>query len=1260
MAVRTISNAGGNFNAVGAWVEGIVPTSNDDIYATATSGNLTINTTSYCRSIDLTNYHGLITSANLYLCVGAATYRPDLVAINIPDGTNYTNLWLQPYSSTNTQLTMYIADKYTAGVPEIYMTTFSGNYKMLSTLAVNRLQVYASNGSCPININMNGHDLVFSSELSLSFSGAILDCTGSKVTCYYTSSVTLTQYVNTTWILDNATVYLNCTSITIQSQTATKALTGTWIIGGTAGTVTIGSNLTLTSLSIIATAGKTITISSGLILKILNSFTCTPKMTITIQSSGANSIISKASGLVEFYNVSLNNITCQGGATFNALNNCSTFGTASGLNLIGGSFCIDYINGDDSLTDAYSWWKVTYTNATGTCPSSNDTITGSTSGAIAKLSNPINTVDWLLGSGTLYLYGKVGTFISETVTLSTGGSFHISGDLQNSAWKTITNGALTSRISSYDELHIVESPGATSLGQNALWTSTPDIGGTAYTQTSISSSTNATPIVITRNPHGLVTGDFIQVFGHLVNTNANGNWYVTVINSSTFSLNGSVGNGIGAASGNFAKINNRVVVLDTPVTTEICDCNTVWTAGTNVTTTLNITDFKFSAGCIQIATNASCGANQILAKFALPSAIDLSNRQQISFWFKLMTSVIAAGNLLIKLYSDSACTVEVESFDIGAQIATSSWWPVTVDKGSFMSATVRGVALYTTIAQPSKTFYIDNIIACKAANAPDSLTLQSLISKNIANDHGDEVFVGLQGIKDRYLFLDNYTNTIAGRGKGYCGITESVTLYKRETIKTAQITQYASAITLSKVGLVTKLLQVIGGWNKITNVRTGTTMFDGLNCWGYGFYSGTYLKLIGLQFTRYYYGIRDISYSTFVDDVCTNTFYDGFYLTNQSIDVIHCRCMFNNSGFYLQSAFNSMSDCISNNNITYGFNSLASVGPWDAIADNNATGIQINNQGQLRGVVKRTNYNSTYGIYINSGTPTVICDEITECSYNAYGLYIYGTNGQYKLIKKLNNNGNYAIYFVGYGNTVNEITEASNNLNYLIRVDNTDNMIKKIVTANNNVKLLSTGFNGDRFYLYNSTFTNFTGGPALYNVQSFVYLIDCIGLTEVAGIGSVWYKNAKIFCHNFNTRGVHKTFCEGGLIYSDTTVRHTDTGISWKISINSVLRTITFPLDLSIAKIQCNAEKTVRIGIWVNKTHATDIAGRLFVSGYKIAGIPYDTYADTAQVTGWQNIYIDVTPTYADVIEVIFYTYWVSGLADESLYIDDLSITELA
>jgi len=72
----------------------------------------------------------------------------------------------------------------------------------------------------------------------------------------------------------------------------------------------------------------------------------------------------------------------------------------------------------------------------------------------------------------------------------------------------------------------------------------------------ISSSTNATPIVVTTSAaHGFTNGDLVYIADHTTNTCANGIWAITAASGSVFSLTNpvsganSVGNGVGGATG---------------------------------------------------------------------------------------------------------------------------------------------------------------------------------------------------------------------------------------------------------------------------------------------------------------------------------------------------------------------------------------------------------------------------------------------------------------------------------------------------------------------------------------------------------------------------------------------------------------------------------------------------------------------------------------------------------------------------------------
>lgn len=65
----------------------------------------------------------------------------------------------------------------------------------------------------------------------------------------------------------------------------------------------------------------------------------------------------------------------------------------------------------------------------------------------------------------------------------------------------------------------------------------------------ITAATNATPIQITATSHGFRSGQKVVIAGVGGNTAANGTWTVTQIDSNTFTLNGSVGNGAYTSGG---------------------------------------------------------------------------------------------------------------------------------------------------------------------------------------------------------------------------------------------------------------------------------------------------------------------------------------------------------------------------------------------------------------------------------------------------------------------------------------------------------------------------------------------------------------------------------------------------------------------------------------------------------------------------------------------------------------------------------------
>lgn len=74
--------------------------------------------------------------------------------------------------------------------------------------------------------------------------------------------------------------------------------------------------------------------------------------------------------------------------------------------------------------------------------------------------------------------------------------------------------------------------------------------GDGGVQLNIASSTNASPIEITTaTPHDYITGQQVYIAGHTLNTDANGIHSLTVVSTTKFTLDGSVGTAVGGATG---------------------------------------------------------------------------------------------------------------------------------------------------------------------------------------------------------------------------------------------------------------------------------------------------------------------------------------------------------------------------------------------------------------------------------------------------------------------------------------------------------------------------------------------------------------------------------------------------------------------------------------------------------------------------------------------------------------------------------------
>lgn len=179
-------------------------------------------------------------------------------------------------------------------------------------------------------------------------------------------------------------------------------------------------------------------------------------------------------------------------------------------------------------------------------------------------------------------------------------------------------------------------------------------------QHAILSSTNATPIVLTTSVnHSVQTTDRVCVGGHATNTAANGDWAVSAVGAATITLTGSVGNGVGGATGTVKKI------LDVGITNFFG----LWTT-TLVDTSTGSTGTEMTGGSYARASvtnngitwsNAAAGSKTNTATITFPTAS--ANWSAITDWAVLDAST--TGNMLY--YGAFAATQAVSNGQ------TASW-----------------------------------------------------------------------------------------------------------------------------------------------------------------------------------------------------------------------------------------------------------------------------------------------------------------------------------------------------------------------------------------------------------------------------------------------------------------------------------------------------------------------------------------------------------------------------------------------------------
>lgn len=176
------------------------------------------------------------------------------------------------------------------------------------------------------------------------------------------------------------------------------------------------------------------------------------------------------------------------------------------------------------------------------------------------------------------------------------------------------------------------------------------------------------------------------------------------------------------------------------------------------------------------------------------------------------------------------------------------------------------------------------------------------------------------------------------------------------------------------------------------------------------------------------------------------------------------------------------------------------------------------------------------------------------------------------------------------------------------------------------------------------------------NVMARVFAYNCsFGSTaEVSGLSVNGPSGAFLKSERHDqSASQHKSYYREGIISAEGSIRHTASGLSWRLQPASATEKLIFPgpLPNDGFKIPCQGGVARDITIWVRKDATYNgAAPRLVVPGGFVQGIAADvTDALTVGVDTWEQLSVTVTPTEDCVVTAYVDCDGTAG----SVYVDD-------
>lgn len=628
-----------------------------------------------------------------------------------------------------------------------------------------------------------------------------------------------------------------------------------------------------------------------------------------------------------------------------------------------------------------------------------------------------------------------------------------------------------------------------------------------------------------------------------------------------------------------------------------CDATTGWVASANVTMTTN-TNRRQGSNSLNF-TFASGFTTGIVAYLDLGAATDLSAYQQISLlMMPTSVSTITNGRFSLRLCSDAVGAVAVHTFAIPplTQLA-NGWCAVVLDNAGALNNAIRSISIVANNDPGTTTFRIDNIIACKSATGSDTITHRSLLCKNGGTAPHNDVYYPIRSIDGTSIILETerFAETAGASGRGYYGTTE--------TCDTRVLNPYDEQLNSTGLNWNNSLYgnpcTMSGGWDRTNMSSQGTGRGD------YSVYGKT-------DHTTPVVGPSNNMTGIIFSRIGCYTYQAGFNFSppalmyvemNNCLAIGSSPMLFNSNAFLGVHALNNVIVTAQQQSSAVQFNSGNII---------KGSGLRVYGGGNAGGSGK--------GIELNG---SVIVDYLTAEVYNTQGDGV----GPATAVTDINFKSLIVEACSAYG--ISGFTSALGRPS-TIRIHSGS-------STGNGTAVVRPG--DSLIYMRNFSFTeaNFLAASP--------FTLGSMGQIEIKDYDDV--------------ADDHRTYNARGSWQSETSVRHTASGIAWKMSpiLSTTMYATSFnPLRMPIARIACDSGVAVTATVWLRRTHA-NLSGRFILRGGQIAGVASDVYDDiTAAADTWEQMSITFTPTEKGVVELEVECYAPISTT-YSLYVDDLEIT---